>query len=135
MNANRLTATFLASASTALAISIATTCWAGEPANHAEDQDAKNADPVVASFDRDMQREAVPMAPAHGSAIAADQLYKALNPVHWTNTKKTVHEADPCAIRNAEPSLNEKDGISAETECAGNERTLRGGVSPAATVQ
>jgi len=135
MNANRLTATFLPGAAMALAVSIATLCWADTPASHAENQGANHADPVVASFDRDMRREAVPMAPAHRNAIAEDQLYRALNPVLWTDARRAVHQGDPCAVRNVEPSLDEKDGFAAETGCARSDISIQSKVISSATVQ
>ena len=43
-----------------------------------------NADPVVASFERELARQPVQAAPVRRDAIANDVLYRTMNEIHWT---------------------------------------------------
>ena len=44
----------------------------------------QESDPVIASFERELERQPVPAAPATGHAIEEDVLYDTVNEVHWT---------------------------------------------------
>lgn len=44
----------------------------------------QESDPVIASFERELDRQPVPAAPPTGQAIEEDVLYDTVNEVHWT---------------------------------------------------
>ena len=44
----------------------------------------QESDPVIASFERELDRQPVPAAPPTGEAIEEDVLYDTVNEVHWT---------------------------------------------------
>ena len=61
---------------------------ASPPIETADDKLAErspeSADPVVASFERELARKPVQAAPARRDAIDDDVLYRTMNEIHWT---------------------------------------------------
>ena len=55
----------------------------------------QESDPVIASFERELERQPVPAAPPTGQAIEEDVLYDTVNEVHWTqDDEDNVDTAD-----------------------------------------
>ncbi|MCP4045406.1 MAG: hypothetical protein GY732_05395 [Gammaproteobacteria bacterium] len=53
-------------------------------------------DPIVASFEREFNHENIFAAPVQRKSIEHDELYKLLNPAHWTSTRETVRVLGAC---------------------------------------
>ena len=65
------------------------------PESRLTDVQRHEADPIVASFERDFDRQPGPATPAAGQAIEDDVLYQSVNEALWT--------------RNNEDDLDSKD--------------------------
>ena len=105
-----------------------------------ENEETITIDPVLASFARNVQHEAVPMAPPLRGSIDEDRIYQAVNQVHWTNLREVAKKAPPCVPVVVDLSPVEAPGDSGTepasgTNCAGNATTIPGRVMPAAAVQ
>jgi hypothetical protein len=97
-------------------------------------------DPVVASFNREFQHEATPMAPTRQLSIGEDRLYKTLNAVHWTSQDETVQVLGSCQAEFARDSqqgfekrMSERSDFLAD--CIIKNRLVASESSPIAAVQ
>ena len=59
----------------------------------AEQPSENDPDPVVQSFERELNHESAPAAPVRRDSVDEDQLYQAINPVHWTANEQTNTES------------------------------------------
>ena len=55
------------------------------------EQVPQDTDQVAASFERELNREPGPAMPIHRESIARDELYEALNRVHWTQESSSTN--------------------------------------------
>jgi len=72
------------------------------------DQPSENdPDPVVQSFERELNREPAPAAPVRRDSIDEDQLYQAVNSVHWTADEHTNTEPTDSEETNDDEEQND----------------------------
>ena len=58
------------------------------------EQITSEADPVFQSFERELNHEPAPTAPARREAIDGDALYQAINRIHWSEDLHADAHAD-----------------------------------------
>jgi hypothetical protein len=64
------------------------------------DKQTVEPDPVLESFERDMNREPTPTAPIRRDDIERDRLYEMINSVHWTHAGPEDLNSSQSAGRN-----------------------------------
>jgi len=70
------------------------------------EQVPQDTDQVAASFERELNREPGPAMPIHRESIERDELYEALNRVHWTKDAPSTI-AEPAQPIPTEGETNE----------------------------
>lgn len=73
-------------------ILIITTLYAGLTCS----EELNSDDPIVASFERELNREPTPARPVQRNAISQDELYAVLNSVHWSSPEQLVKVLSTC---------------------------------------
>ncbi|MEO1245227.1 MAG: hypothetical protein AAFX56_06025 [Pseudomonadota bacterium] len=80
----------------------------GAPGSERADWQPPKGDDVAASFERELNRQPVPAAPARRDALDEDVLYKMMNEVHWTEDARTPDDKarksiDAVEVRKQKP--------------------------------
>lgn len=93
----RLTATL-----TTLVVLVLLAFLAGQPA-------ANEPDPILKSFERELNHEPSPVPTARRDSIDTDELYRIVNSAHWSRSGEHTTESNETTARGTEDEVKTDD--------------------------